>query len=38
MKRRSVFAVLAVTGAGFLLPMTLLAKEATVTLEIGGMT
>ena len=38
MKRRSVFAALAVAVGGFLLPMSVLAKEATVTLEISGMT
>jgi hypothetical protein len=38
MRRRSVFAALALAVAGFLLPMPVLAKEATVTLEISGMT
>ena len=38
MKRRSVFAVLPAAAVGFLLPMSVLAKEVTVTLEITGMT
>jgi hypothetical protein len=38
MKRRSVFVALTVAVVGFLLPLSVLAKEATVTLEITGMT
>jgi hypothetical protein len=38
MKRRNVFAALALAGAGFLPPMSLSAKESTVTLQISGVT
>ncbi len=38
MKRRSVFAALVLAGAGLWLPVSVSAKESTVTLEISGMT
>jgi hypothetical protein len=38
MKRRSVFAALALAVAGLLPPMSVAAKESSVTLEISGMT
>jgi hypothetical protein len=38
MKRRSVFAALALAGVGLWLPVSVAAKESTVTLEISGMT
>ncbi len=38
MKRRSVFAVLELLFVVLAIPATMVAKEATVTLEISGMT
>jgi hypothetical protein len=38
MKRRSVFTVLTLAAAGLILPVLAATKEATVTLEISGMT
>jgi len=38
MKRRSVFAALALAGAGLWVPVSVSAKESTVTLEISCMT
>jgi hypothetical protein len=38
MKKRSVFAVLTLAVAGLILPVSAATKEATITLEISGMT
>jgi hypothetical protein len=38
MRRRSVFAALALASAELWLPVSVAAKESTVTLEISGMT
>ena len=38
MKRRTMFAALVLAGTGVLAPMSVAAKESTVTLAISGMT
>jgi hypothetical protein len=38
MKRRTMFAALALAGTGLLAPMSVAAEESTVTLAISGMT